>query len=243
MQKKVKRLGAGADGATQVWVTTKYSPARLTDALRQLNVQHSVEVTRTGPRRRASGCVKEGGQDKVHITRRLDDVRPGICNFIVCCHAEAVRIRAPKLPEKCSLLDAVRYALECEVEGGYQVDPETTPLQYVAAVSAPSLISEIQTHLLRVNPYALRKSAEALVIATLSGGVSTVEAKRRFRNNLRTASIADLLDKAAPLRKAVISSRSMGVEAAAELHQVPTFEINYVRKKCDSATDKGGTTS
>jgi hypothetical protein len=181
-------------------------------------------------------------QIKAHVAGSFSAIREGVCNFIVCCYAEAARAKCQQLPNKGDLLSIVRYAVNCEVEQNFVLTPAMSPLEYVAEVAEPSLLSDIQTLLLKVNPYDLRKQAERIMILALAGKTPLGEAKARLENNLKTAAMAPFLTQAARLRSAVIDSYRIGGPAAAEKHKVAEFEINYVRMKCDSKTKETNST-
>lgn len=223
---------------TSHWITTFHTPAALSGALTDAGFAHSLQL---GPLSGRKVFYPKGGCEKpvtAHIAGSFSAGREGVCNFIVCCYAEAARAKCQQLPSKGELSSIVSYAVNCEVEQTFFLLPPMTPLEYVSEVAEPSLLSNVQTVLLRINPYELRKKAERLVILALAGKAPYKETLTRLENNLKTAPLVPFLRQAVKLKSAVVESLKIGVTAAAEKYGVAEFEINYVRTKCDSKTEK-----
>jgi hypothetical protein len=215
-----------------VFCTSSYSPLEISISLRRLNISHS---------RNIGGAVKRVDRKRdqplsVHVTDILTDFKPNTVNFIVAAKAEL------------GLTNFVDVATVSNGEGDLDrllvralTNPKLivpkikvlTPMDYVHQVAKPSLLNKIQTEIHKIQPYALRKQAQALVLDFLNNRISDRQLKQAMSDNLKLEILLPKVLEASSLRDAVkrLKAGKETVEEVAISTGHPTFELLYISKE------------
>jgi hypothetical protein len=208
----------------EAYGTSTYSIPELSSALNTLGYCHRI-------RSRLHGKIECISGDK---TRRsiflVDDpalVVENALNFIVASLAELSLCNSARL-KALPLNQALREALATKRQSPYTYKVMSA-MDYVNLIARPSKLNGIQTEILRIQPYSLRKEANAAVLAYLRGGSA-----RALKEVLRKSSkleklLAFTLDNV-ELREAYARAAKEGVEAVATSTGIPSFELMYLRK-------------
>ena len=113
---------------------------------------------------------------------------------------------------------------------------EATVADYVAVASKPSFLSNIQTAIYKINPYALRKEVQNLAIQYLASNVGVTKLKSKLNSSVRLEPLAQLMlsPKAQDLKEAVrMYQRTQDVEVVAKDSGFATFELLYIVKSAE----------
>lgn len=211
---------------SKVWATSIYSPMEISEALRKLKVSH---VLSTG-RRELVFDSKRKQPSPVRIASDLNDVSLTSINFIVASIAELNLTNYKMLP-RIELTEALKTALQDKST----IKPKVrvlSPIDYVEQVARPSLLNKVQTEIYKIQPYALRKQTNAIVLSYLNSKISKKKLRKLLADNLKHEALLPLLLSADSLRDAVAEvAKGQAVEQVAEASGHPTFELLYLSKE------------
>jgi len=210
----------------EAYGTSRFSLAEISDALRYWNVEH---VLRLKASCAAEIKVPGKGQNyqRVVLTDDLTRVQANAVNFISASIAELSLTNAERL-QALSIEESVWEALHrgSIVEFQYR---ELTALEYVDMIAKPSKLNAIQTELLRVQPYSLRKEANAAIIAYFRGG--SLKALQRVMNkSSKLSKLATYVKSNIELRNAVMRLKTESVDQVSADTGIPSFELRYITK-------------
>jgi hypothetical protein len=108
-------------------------------------------------------------------------------------------------------------------------------------VAKPSLLNFIQTEMYKINPYALRKQTQAMILQFFNSQVATTTMIRFLQRSLKQDTLIPLIYQGVPLREAVARLKNETIEDVAKTSGYSTFELLYlskVRKDKPKAKDK-----
>ncbi len=204
-----------------------FSAWAISDHLRQLRVSHSI---RGLPAPRNMGYPQPKW---VHVTDNIFDLQEGSVNFISASFAELSHTNIPRFPEfdQYPIDVALKMMLEStqpEVEVIYNVP---TAMEYVAMVSKPSLLNNIQTLIYKIQPYSLRKETQAMILRFFTGQVSKPAMIFFLKKSFKTGDLIPLIEGSDDLRNAVIRSRSEPAEEVAAETGIAAFDLIYLGKE------------
>lgn len=213
------------------WATPRFSVWELSNALSNLQVSHSFRVTNlTDP------TVVNRGKPQpmwVHVTPNIADVQEGSVNFISAAYAVIGMSNIPTFPDpdQYNLELALKVMLESRRPPTKISVNEPRALDYVAMVSKPSLLNEIQTLIYKIQPYSLRKETQAMVLRFFQGKISRNAIVYFLRKSFKTAELISPIERGSTLREAVAASKVESVEAVAKRTGISTFDLIYLGKE------------
>ena len=211
-----------------IWATTQYSTWQLSDALTQLRVSHSIKEGARSPAR-VIDCKK--AQPKwVHLTTNVKNFRRTSVNFITASHAELSYTNFPRLPTSDDFLEVLKYALQYPVSVVPEVK-QLTNLDYVELVAKPSLLNNIQTLVYKIQPYALRKEVQKLILQYFNSQISLRGVEHNLKRSFKTVGLIPYLREGVGLKTAVARLKAETVEAVAADTGFETFELLYLSKE------------
>jgi hypothetical protein len=166
----------------------------------------------------------------VHVSDSVKDYRAKTVNFIVASLAELSLTNFTSLQIEDNLLSSLKAALTKPVfiKPTFKV---LTSMDYVNQVAKPSLLNKIQTEIYKIQPYALRKQTQVIVLDYFNNRISQRQLKQMMSNNLKQEAILPLLMQAQSLRDAVARLGKETVEEVAASTGHPTFELLYLSKE------------
>lgn len=215
-----------------VFCTSSYSPMEISISLRRLNVSHT---------RNTLGTVKRVDRKldqpmPVHVTDVVTDFRPQTVNFIVAAKAELSLTNFVDLSTISNSSGDLDSLLVRALTNPKLIEPKVrtmSHMDYVHLVAKPSLLNKIQTEVYKIQPYALRKQAQSLVLDYLNSRVSDRQLKQAMSDNLKLEAILPMVLEARSLRDAVsrLKAGKETVEEVAIATGHPTFELLYISKE------------
>lgn len=216
-----------------VFGTARYSPFELSVTLKDLRVSHTYKVRASVPNRVCVEKMVNCGYPQphwVHVTDSLDFLKEGAVNFISAAFSELALTNIPSL-SVLSLEKAIKDALANDAKQSVlpQVE-ELSPMDYVNIVAKPSLLNCIQTTVYKINPYALRKEIQEMILNFLNSRVSIAQMKNTLKGNLKLEQLIPMIMEALPLRDAVARLKTESLEAVSLDTGFPTFELLYISK-------------
>lgn len=112
-------------------------------------------------------------------------------------------------PEDMSFLDAMKACLVSTkgLKPSWEFErKEPSLMDYVNAAVKPSFLSDLQSQMYKINPYAFRKEVQAMCILYLAGRKSQKAMKAMLKTNLRLYYLLELMtsEKAQQFRDAVL---------------------------------------
>ena len=170
----------------------------------------------------------------VHVSDTPKDLQESSVNFISMPYAALVQTNIMSFP------DPSQYSLDLSIKIMLESNrlPHEVSIrnfsarEYVDMISKPSLLNNLQNLIYKIQPYSLRKEAQAMMLQFFSGRVSTYTAESFFKKSLKTAPIVKLLQgEGQSLRQAVIRTRSEPVEVVSESTGIATFDLLYLSKE------------
>ena len=212
----------------RIWGSPYHSSVELSYALSNLNVSHTITSGKK------TVVVNKGKVQPlaVHVTPNLRDYREGAVNFIVASAAELSMTNYPLIGYRDDLVAAVKAALtKSHLSAIVPVIKEISHIDYVNQIAKPSLLNKIQTQIHRIQPYALRKQTQQLVLSYLKSNISETQIKRALSDNLKHEELLPLVLSASPLRAAAARLATEPVEKVAAETGFPTFELLYISKE------------
>lgn len=211
-----------------VWGSVAHSEWDISDALRELHVSHTVD-----PRDKTKACqiVNVGyPQPKhVHVTTTLKTVMPQAVNFIVASYGALSDTNIPNLPfaRERGLEDALKIALRSLQTTSVKVT-KLTHVDYINQIAKPSLLNKIQTEILRIQPYSLRKEVQALTLDYFNSKIAKKTIMSFLNRSLRLEKLRNVINLGDDLRAAVSLLSNMDAEAIQIQTGVPSFDIMYL---------------
>ena len=210
---------------TKVFGTSMYSLVELSVALQALNVSH---MTQTGNTR------IEFKTDRVQSARVVlvdtpSKVVPSAVNFMVSSLAQLNLTTCSRL-KVLPIVAAIREALTRDEEPPPFEVITLSAMDYVNLIAKPSKLNLIQTELLKVQPYSLRKEANAAMLKFFRGSMSAKQAHRLMRRSSKLTKLWEIVQSYSELKEAV---QRMGEETPEQISLstgIPTFELMYVTK-------------
>lgn len=224
----------------KAWAVTHYSPLQLSQALRRLNISHSI-VQQAPDRRmnvmRVDGLSAEQPAWPV-IYHSVDD-----CKRLMVSEQRQVHLVCDSIailgmtnlstwawsgkPEKdlqriLPKRDPVPFVLQVQ---------EKSYMDFVAVASKPSFLRLLQTAFYKITPYADQKAIRIATLSYLGGGLSKKALQRVLSITLKSDRIQELLasETANNLIAAVQIARQTGdIEAAAAQYDIDAFEVRYI---------------
>lgn len=210
----------------EAYGTSMFSLAEISDALRYLNVEHVLRLKAS-----CSAELKVPGKgtsySRVVLTDDLTRVQANAVNFISASIAELSLTNAARL-QALQIEDAVAEALKrgSVIEFTYK---ELTAIDYVDMIAKPSKLNAIQTELLRVQPYSLRKEANKAIIEYFRGG--SLKAMQQVMNkSSKLSRLAFHVKSNTELRGAVMRLKNESAEHVSADTGIPSFELLYVTR-------------
>lgn len=211
-----------------VWGSVAHSEWDISDALRELRVSHTVD-----PRDKTKACqiVSVGyPQPKhVHVTTTLKTMMPQAVNFIVASYGALGDTNIPNLPFTSArgLGEALKVALLSAQTTSIRVT-KLSPVDYINQIAKPSLLNKIQTEILRIQPYALRKEVQAMMLDYFNSRIAKKTIISFLNRSLRLERLRDTILLGDDLRAAVALLSQMDAEAVQGQTGVPSFDIMYL---------------
>lgn len=209
-----------------IWATPFYAPMEISDALSRLRISHSI-----GTRTKRRVVSKGYAQPKlVHVGTTLDSLVLEAVNFITAPASQIELTNYPMFPS-ITLEDALKVMLTSP----RKIQPKVTKLtevDYVDMVAKPSLLSKIQSAILRIQPYDLRKECNAMVLAYLNHEVGERKLKPYLNKSYKFEALKDLLGLAGDLREGTRLIQAGGdSQVVADSLGLPAFDLNYINSK------------
>ena len=213
----------------RVFGTALYSPCDISAALARLRVSHAVAIAPTkGVGRRV--IRNHYGFEQplwVHVSN-TPVLQPQAINLISLSFSELNTTNFPRFPAM-SIDEGMVQVLESNV----QVVPKIecySPMDYVNMVAKPSLLNFIQTELYKINPYALRKETQGMILKFFNSQVPVKTMVEFLQKSLRQDTLVPLLHQGLPLRDAVARLGKETVEEVARTSGYSTFDLLYLSK-------------
>ena len=208
----------------RVFGTSLYSVVGISLGLKALRVSHTISV---GTKSTYVNCGLPQ-PSPVFVSNTLKKCRAGAVNFIVFSSAQldltnCYRLRA--LP----LLDSLKEALQREPGPALEVR-KLEAMDYVNLIAKPSKLNLIQTELLRIQPYILRKEANAAIIKFFRGSMSHRQVQTIMRRSARLEELWVVVQSYEALRVAVARLKTETPEVVSQDTGIPTFELLYILK-------------
>lgn len=224
----------------KAWAVTHYSPLQVSQALRRLNISHSV--------------VGQAPDRRMNVMR-IDGLASEQPSWPVIYHSVA-DCRRLMLPERrqvhlvcdsiaaLSMTNLTTWAWTGKPEKDMQRilpkrDPvpfvlqvqEKTYMDFVAAASKPSFLRLLQTAFYKITPYADQKAIRIASLSFLAGSINKKALQRVLSITLKSEKVQELLasETAVKLMDAVQRARQSGdIEEAAEHFDIEAFEVRYI---------------
>lgn len=139
-------------------------------------------------------------------------------------HSMMLRVQdALQMAHKVGLMNPIGWELHTS---------EPSISDYVNAASKPSFLNHIQTAVYKINPYALRKEVQALIILFLSGKIPASKLRAKLKSSFKFDDLTRLMnDPNVPkIREAceLHLKRGLSIEAVEKQTGVATFELLYL---------------
>lgn len=135
-----------------------------------------------------------------------------------------------------ALIERVKSGLLAPWDSGLEITvDEPSLLEYVDKASKPSLLRDIQTLVYKINPYALRKDIQFVVMLYLSGKISRKAAFTEIALCSRSRELQELLQSPASqiLIKALKKAQDLPTQQVADEFGIDVFDLNFVRASVD----------
>lgn len=201
----------------RVWGCPTKSSFEISEELTKLKVPHTARIE--------NRFVAVPGERalQAHLTDNPKRLKRGVVNFVVASYAELSLTNYP-------MLVTVKNAL-AQDSGIDPVVVRMTAMDYVAAISKPSVITKIQTAIYKIQPYSLRKSTQNLVLGFFNSQVSDRELAKVLGRSYKTMPVLELVKEGSKLREAVQELKTKTPEQVEAETGIPAFELRYVSKE------------
>lgn len=219
-----------------VWGTFTWSPWELSDGLRRLKVTHTVDPQTKGEKVRRLN-MKHDQPLPVHLTTTLKGLRTGAVNFIATSYSNLSGTNIPLMPKPSGQawdgvaeLDlALRHCLTSSRLTSLEL-ASLSVVDFIHMVAKPSLLNKIETEILRIQPYSLRKEVKAMVLNYFNSRCSQAQVSKFLAKSLKFDLLRSFILSGSALRDA-ISRHKAGedAEAISATTGVPAFDILYMR--------------
>lgn len=211
-----------------MWGVVNHSPWELSDALRRLRVTHTLDPIDKGAKTKRIN-LKRSQPLPVHVTTRLDKLRVGAVNFIVTSHSQ---LSGTNIPPLYRVRETLEEDLKAALTSARLVSLEmvaVSVVDYINMVAKPSLLNKIETQILSITPYALRKEAKVMVLDFFNGRASDRALSQFMSRSLRLEQLKSIVLQGKNLRAAVARKKAGGdAELIGAEMGVPAFDIMYL---------------
>jgi hypothetical protein len=102
---------------------------------------------------------------------------------------------------------------------------------YIEAIASPSKLNHIQTEILKIQPYSLRKEAQALMLDFFNSKVSIADAKTAVKRSSKLTRVWVLMKTNFELREAVARLKKETPEEISADTGLSTFDILFISKE------------
>jgi hypothetical protein len=236
------------------------SPIQLSEALRDLNVSHTVtgyagfrmvttHVYGTAKEQPAWPVIVDGVRSINRIPTVLGpqfmEKYPRLIYFVTDARAAIASTNLGHnlwedyrndlgLTFTKALKDFLWSSVESNKEWKLEVT-EPSVLDYVRIASKPSFLNDVQTTIYKITPYALRKEVQSMCISYLAGGTGQHLLKHKLKSSFKLAGLLDLMSspKAKELREAVGLLKKNTVDEVVASTGFQSFELLYVTRSYD----------
>ena len=208
----------------RVFGTSMYSLVGLSRALKALRVSHTISV---GTKVQYINCGMPQ-PSPVFLSNSLKKCRAGAVNFIVVSAAQLDLTNCRRL-KAIPLLDSLKQALQCQPGLPLEVK-KLAAMDYVNLIAKPSKLNLIQTGLLGIQPYELRKQANSAIVRYFRGVASARQVKPLMQRSPRLKELWEVVQSYEELRTAVARLADETPEKISEDTGIPTFELLYIMK-------------
>jgi hypothetical protein len=210
--------------AVSVFSSATFSMWDISDALRSLKVSHTIDPDEKTWKAKFVNMKREQPRS-VHIAAGVATLRSESINFIVSSYGMLSTTNIPPLSGP-DLISAIRTALLSDQTTCVQVQ-HMSPVDYINHVAKPSLLNKLLTEVQHIQPYALRKQTQALIVEYFNSRVSERVINTFLSKTLRLERLKPLIADGKPLRAAVEMLKNMDAETVALQTGVPSFDIQY----------------
>lgn len=212
-----------------VFATALYSPWDISNSLKHLNISHAVVTSAVkGAGRRVVRYHSGKEQPRWVQVSNTPLVHPDAVNFISLSFSELNTTNFPRFPPE-GIDDGLR-AMLCSTLRVVPKVEQYSPMDYVNMVAKPSLLNFIQTEMYKINPYALRKETQAMILQYFNSQVTVKVMTTFLQKSLRQATLVPLILEGIPLRDAVARLKTETLEEVARTSGYSTFELLYLSK-------------
>ncbi len=207
-----------------VYGTSTYSLYEISSALRKLRVSHSI----VNGAKRMEVNLNKPQPKQVLLLENPAKVDPTAVNFIVASAAQLSLTTCSRL-RGLPIVDAVKDALLRDELAPFEVNTWTA-MDYVTSIAKPSKLNFIQTELLRIQPYSLRKEASAMMLKFFRGTASARAVSQTMRKSSKLTKLWELIQDYSELRDAVARLSNETPEQVSTSTGIPTFELLYISR-------------
>lgn len=209
-----------------IWATSRYSLWELSQALRKLNVSHTIE----GAKKSTIKSVDLGFKQprEVHLTSRVDGYKAEAVNFISASVGALADTNFRPFPDS-----DLNVAIRAILTEGKPIRPQIVvrdAANYVESLARPSLLNKIQTEINRIQPYALRKQTQVWVLEFFNNEISLRELRYRLERSTKTEALFPIVKEGVSLRDAVVRLKRESVTDVAAATGHSAFELMYLIK-------------
>lgn len=208
-----------------IYGTPSYSTWEISEALRYLNVSHSI-IDSSGKLLKIN--MKRAQPKWVHVSLGTDNKRKDSVNFIVSSFGELGLTNIPLFPN--TSLEVALKTMLIENKSIELKIRKMGPSDYVEMITKPSLLNLIQTQLYKIQPYSLRKEAQTLILKFFNSKLGERQLMDFLKRNFKTESLIPLIKEGKGLREAVATLTETNVEEVSKRTGYPTFELLYLRR-------------
>jgi hypothetical protein len=207
-----------------VYGTSTYSLYEISAALKKLRVSHTI----VSGHKRMEVSLNRPQPKRVLLLENPAKVDPNAVNFIVASAAELSLTTCSRL-RGLPIVDAVKDALLRDEVIHFDVSIWTA-MDYVTTIAKPSKLNFIQTELLRIQPYSLRKEASGMMLKFFRGTASAKTVSQTMRKSSKLTKLWVLIQDYSELRDAVARLSSETPEQVSISTGIPTFELLYISR-------------
>jgi hypothetical protein len=210
-----------------IYATSRYSLYEISVALRSLKVSHTIDPE---AKHRPVKVVDLGYEQPLPV--RLSPRVSGYCetgvNFISASVAELKDTNFT--PFHSGSLAASLRAMLVEQHKITPTILSRDANSYVDSLAKPSMLNHLQTEVYKIQPYALRKEVQALVLEYFNSKISIKSAKQQLQRSMKTERFVKIFQDMLPLRLAVAELKTKPVELVEKETGFSAFELLYLTK-------------
>jgi hypothetical protein len=210
------------------WATPVYSAWEISQALVGLGIAHT--VLGKGPGRKQQRAVPGSATkaSQIIVADHVGSTPPESITLVSACYGELSETNYQRFPDG-PLVKTIPIVLRTK--------PSVVPrflargaMDYVNLISKPSVLNEIQGRIYKIQPYALRKETNTMVLAYFNSSVSERVMREQLARNMKTEALVPLLKNARHIRDAVKMLSVMSADEISATTGVPTFDLLYLSK-------------